>query len=106
MCVWSAHLPGLAAPPAGIGSDVQRPAAGLSGEKGELAHGATDKAAQVGSYRLAGAERRRGNPEEQQQAWPDGEEHVYLKAAAVLLGCCRSVSQSGDAGGCHICIDA
>lgn len=67
VCVRSAHLPGLTAPPAGIGSDVQRPTARLSGEKGELAHGATDKAAQVGSHRVAGVKGRRGEPERQQQ---------------------------------------
>lgn len=35
-CLPAAHLPGLTAPPAGVGGDVQPPAAGLLGQEGEL----------------------------------------------------------------------
>lgn len=46
-CLPAAHLPGLTAPPAGVGGDVQAPAARLFGQKGELPDGTTDEAPQV-----------------------------------------------------------
>ena len=46
-CLTAAHLPGLTAPPAGIGGDVQPPTAGLPGQKGELSDGTADETPQV-----------------------------------------------------------
>lgn len=37
------YLPGVAAPPTGLGGDAQAPAAGLVGHEGELAHGAASE---------------------------------------------------------------
>lgn len=44
----AAHLPGLTAPPAGVGGDVQAPAARLLGQERELPDGTTDEAPQIG----------------------------------------------------------
>lgn len=46
-CLPAAHLPGLTAPPAGVGGDVQPPTAGLPGQKGELSDGTADETPQV-----------------------------------------------------------
>lgn len=46
-CLPAAHLPGLTAPPAGVGGDVQPPTARLPGQKGELSDGTADETPQV-----------------------------------------------------------
>lgn len=62
---WQPHLPGLAAPPAGVGGDVQAPAAGLLGQEGELPHGAADEPPQVDGRRPLQGGGLQGDPEQQ-----------------------------------------
>lgn len=54
VCAWysgpSPHLPGLTAPPAGIGGDVQTPTAGLPGQEGELPDCAANETPQVDGW--------------------------------------------------------
>lgn len=51
-CLPAAHLPGLTAPPAGVGGDVQTPTARLPGQEGELPYSTADEAPQVDSRGL------------------------------------------------------
>lgn len=44
------HLPGVTAPPAGLGGDAQPLAAGLLGHEGELPHGAAPETVEGGCH--------------------------------------------------------
>lgn len=81
-CLPLPHLPSLTAPPAGICGDVQAPAAGLPGQKGELPHSAADEAPQVDGWRVAKGVRIWREPEQKkhhqhQQLPPEGEEYNH-----------------------------